>query len=473
MEQQIALTAIKDNPYQPRTIDDAEHIEKLARSIAADSLLQKPTARQMPDGSVQLAFGHSRRKAFEWLNANYKQAGLADRYNGYIYMPIDIEELTDQEIYRFAVTENVQRKDLAPTELAKSMKRYMDEFKASSKDAGELFGMSDATVRGMVRLLELPENVQTALDSGTISQGTARLFHSMQKIASPEIIEKTLKRIDREAGKSMPEAVIEREIDHLDSTVELWSDGNQNGKPRAGWRGWPLDMKRFPNDLLPRMSEQGAAKYESQLEHLNNPPACNACPFYTQIRGTHYCGLKICYERKYIAWELHLLNQASKNLNIPIYNKGEDGGYVLLVGYENSHKKIFADHHAGLRLLPRSAADRYASQWGFDGVNGDHLLVVATGQAVDKLDKTSRGRSKGGKKTEKEKAEMRMMRIYRIRRKELMWEFTAAAKSIFDGVPIKALRKLNNWRSIGIDDRIPDEWLEGKKATAETEADFE
>ena len=132
--QLIKLTRIQDNPYQPRTVDDAEHIEKLARSIAADGLLQVPSGRNhQAGGSYQLTFGHSRRKAFEWLAANWKKEKLTDRYSGYSCMPIDVQELTDEQMYRHAVTENVQRKDLAPTEVARSMKRYMDEFQANSK----------------------------------------------------------------------------------------------------------------------------------------------------------------------------------------------------------------------------------------------------------------------------------------------------------------------------------------------------
>ncbi len=50
------------------------------------------------------------------------------------------------------------------------------------------------------------------------------------------------------------------------------------------------------------------------------------------------------------------------------------------------------------------------------------------------------------------------MRFYRSHRREFMWEYTAAAQSIFAGVPMETLTKLNNWQNIGIDDRIPEEY---------------
>ena len=54
-EELIALELIEPNPYQPRTVDDPEHIEKLARSIVVDGLLQTPKARRCSDGTYQLA----------------------------------------------------------------------------------------------------------------------------------------------------------------------------------------------------------------------------------------------------------------------------------------------------------------------------------------------------------------------------------------------------------------------------------
>ena len=75
MTENFLLEVIFDNPYQPHTVDNAEHIENLARSIAADGLLQIPTARSTVVG-IQLAFGHSRRKAFEWLRMNFEPRWL-------------------------------------------------------------------------------------------------------------------------------------------------------------------------------------------------------------------------------------------------------------------------------------------------------------------------------------------------------------------------------------------------------------
>jgi len=55
-----------------------------------------------------------RRKAFEWLVKNWKKEGLADRYQGYTVMPLNVDDLSDDEMYRYAITENIQRKGSGP-----------------------------------------------------------------------------------------------------------------------------------------------------------------------------------------------------------------------------------------------------------------------------------------------------------------------------------------------------------------------
>lgn len=517
--QDIPLEKVVYNRYQPRQTMDAGELEKLAQSILQNTMLQKPTARIQSDGCYELAFGHRRFEAYKLLAA---------QDSAYSSMPLIIRELTDEQMFDLAWDENEEREDLNPIDEGIAYATWMREFDKTSKDAGMRFKTSEENIRAKIRLGNLNESVKDKVRSGEINETAARSMLQLQKIASPEVVSQTVAEIAKRKDQKTPDEIIQQVVQRLSDVVRLW-DGD--GAPRAGRDGWLLDMKNFPNKLLPLLTGHFAVQtldcfndkpaqklvlewaeylsadsigpehenfdqefhdackgqaqkrldalaeinpiYVEKLQHLINPPACNTCPFYTKIRGSHYCGMKICHTRKSIAWEAHLLEQASKNLKIPAYNKKTDGGYVLLVGYESSHKKVFTNRHAGLRLLLKSAAERYASQWGFEGVNGDNVFVVATGLAIDKLDSTGRNRSKGGKKTEKEKAEMRMMRVYRVRRKEFLWEFTAIAKSIFDGVSVDAIKKLQDWHSVSVDNAIPSEWLQGKRANAQLEADFE
>lgn len=441
----ISLDLIDSNPYQPRQVEDVEFVAEIAANIKQNGLMQVPTAR--PCGErYQLAFGHTRKAAFVM--------------NGETTMPLIIRHLSDLQMFELGVAENIKRRDLNPIEEAHAMRRYMDDFEKTSKEAGEFFGVAEETVRQKVRLLKLPEPVQAQMRAGEINENAARSLLSMQRVASQEEVVNTAKKIVAKKETHLPDEVIENTVEQLSNVVELSNDA------------WPLNMKKFPNHLLPAMTDQAAGKYESQLEHLSNPPACTSCPFYSKMHGTDYCGLKVCYERKQIAWGRHLLEKASKDLGIKIYNKEEDGGYVQLKGYENAHEKLFKSRNAGLRLISKRDIHGDSYQWGFDGVNSKYIVVVVTGQAIEKLGKSA-GSAKGGKKSEKEKAEMRMMRVYRQRRKDLLWAFTDVAKAMFANVPTAAVQKLTRWKFVGIDDRIPDEFKRGKLETVDAKADME
>ncbi len=495
MEKLVSVELIKDNPYQGRTV--YQDIELLGRSIAADGIQEKPKARWCEDG-YELKFGHRRLRAFCWLKDNYKSLELIDRYEGYTLMPLDIEELNDEEMNRGVIIENAQRADLNAIEEAKMMRDYGTRWGKNSEQVGEVFGKSGATVRGMVRLLDLHPDAQSLLSSGTISQGVARIFLSAQKILNEKTLKDLFTKI-AETSANDHEEIIETAIERSGSTVEMWGrwDSERGGKPRAGSDLWLLDMKNFPNKLLAPLSHADlnalgvqdgsshmtlATRYlkgedayvppelKAKIDHLANPPACNACPFYAVVNKAHYCGVKFCRQRKVAAFMAQKLADMSRTLKIAVYQES-DGAYLLLDEDVASHKKAFIARHADLRLVPSSAIKGYAYQ-RFEGADSSTAKIVAVGESANKLDVNSRMKTKGGKKTEREKAEMRAMRLYRARRLELTWEYTAAAQVIFEGVPLKVLQKVRGWHYVGIDDAIPEECKHSDTGTDDRQLAF-
>jgi len=524
-EQLIALDLIDDNPEQYREI--YKDIEELGRNIAIYGLNDVPPARQSGD-RFQLQSGHRRKRSFRWLRKNYKKEGLPERYSAYTVMPLNVKELTDDEMFDGLVIENAHRDDLKVTEKAWLLRRYKEVHpKATSEQIGLVFNMNGATVRGMDIFLDLPKEVQEKLDDGTITQGTARTLHSMQRVAPEAVIVATVNRIEKNKGNSLPDEVIEHDIEHLPNVMEMWDTDRRDGKPRSNWKnGWPLDMKNFPNKLLPLLTGHTAVQtldcfndkpaqklvlewaeyiaadaigpehenfdqemhdacqrqaqkrlddlaeinpvYVEQLQHLINPPACTACPFYTKIRGSHYCGMKACHTRKTNAWHASLIEQASKSLGIAMYET-TDGAFRVL-DYYSGDSSLFDKKHKGLRLLPTFKINGHHYQ-SFSGIDDDVALVVATGDALNKMSRAG-GKVTGGKMTEKEKAERRAMKIYRAHRPALFWEYTAVAKSMFDAVPLEVLNKLNRWENIMIDDRIPEAYSKGN-SSASVKGDYQ
>lgn len=470
-EQFIELSLIADNPYQPRTTDDPEHIEKLARSIAADGLLQLPKARQ--NGSVELAFGHSRRKAFEWLQANWSAQELLDRYSGYSCMPVEIVELSDEEMYRHAVAENVQRKDLNDIELAKAMAVYRDQFKKSSDEIGLLFGVTGSTVRGTIRLLDLPADVQEKVASKEITQGNARRLLTLQRVA-PEQVSHVAKELKKDVD---PDILISTALTNSGKTVEMWPSWRGANEPKAGEHLWSLrtPADAFPKEHLPDLKvgavgqlldikldgemrhkvqvyleaisqnpETALSLLDSQKEdallieriaHLLNPPACTACPLYAKIGGSHYCTFRACFNRKAQAWTKNEAEQATQQLGIALYDHKVDGAFVQMDSYVDKHRKLVESRGADLRL-------KKGSNWNnFSGVPHGYV-IVAVGTTAEKLTaakaKEEASRSSREDRDASERAWKRKQRIREansVAMNEFLWNVaTPAFQSLLEEV---------------------------------------
>jgi ParB/RepB/Spo0J family partition protein len=492
----VPLAKIQHNPYQPRMSEDPAAIREIAVNIFRNGLLQIPSARAV-NGHYELVFGHTRRAAFELLaSQGVPEAEIAPDAR-FAEMPLYVHQLDDRQMFEQALAENIKRRDLNPIETATAMRIYMTSFGANSKQAAELFGVNDATVRGKLRLLDLPEEAQSRLAEGVISEATARTLLSMQKIAPHSEVIKAVKQIEKDGGRQLPDEFIESAVDHLPDVVDMWNEDRSEGKPRAGWDNmWLLDMKNFPNDLLPELTAVDIAqvlgiednqkalalvdrllKYDDKnslaaldaiepassqkIEHLLNPPTCTACPFYTKVRGSHYCGMKICHTRKTAAWHSYLTQQASKRFGIAIYQPS-DGKYSVLDSYND--RMLFNQRSKDLRLLPAEGLGRHYQY--FDGLESDVCLVVATGEALN------RRRTGSGNKVHASSAERKQLQMYRQKRKELIWEATLSGKSALEGLSLGALKNLDNWFYLTQDDRPPATVEPDKNATPEIRAEY-
>lgn len=443
-EELVLLECITDNPYQPRTTDNDEHIINLARSIAADGLLQKPTARHTAS-SAQLAFGHSRRKAFEWLKANFAKAGLRERYNGYSEMPLIFEDLTDEDMYRQAISENVQRKDLGSIELAKSMLVYRDQFGKNSGDIGLLFGVNGTTVRGIIRLLDLPQDIQSQIATGEISQSAARSLLTISRVDKKQLTQ----AVHRLKAGAPAEDVIADAMRESEAAHQMWSSW-MDGKPRAGEGLWALETKpvNFPMKHLPQLRASDVAasmgleptasliqklqdyidaayrnpEYPSQfaetsknaddaalmerIAHLLLPPSCAPCPFHASAARQHYCGMKVCHQRKRTAWVSDEMAKISKRLGIAVYDPAVDGKAVLSLQDQDDRskaEKMVENKDSCLRLQPHK--NEYAKQKWTDS-NFVRVVLVGDKAATIKKAKAARAakeKNSGPSQEEREK----------------------------------------------------------------------
>lgn len=162
----IPLSQIETNPYQPRTKFDQESLEELAESIRVQGIIQPITVRRLSDNQYQLISGERRFQAS-------KLAGL-DR------VPAYIRTANDQQMLEMALIENIQRENLNALEIALSYQRLISECSLKQEELGDRVGKKRTTVNNYLRLLRLPPDIQAGLRDNLISMGHARAIVNVE-----------------------------------------------------------------------------------------------------------------------------------------------------------------------------------------------------------------------------------------------------------------------------------------------------
>lgn len=162
----IPISEIVPNSEQPRKNFPHSSLEDLVNSIKKHGILQPLTVTEKEDGGYELIAGERRLRASQI-------AGLAT-------VPAIVRGATEQEKLELALIENIQREDLNPIEEAFAYKRLVDEFGLKQQEIADQVGKKRPTVANMLRLLDLPEEIQKALVDGKISMGKAKALLSLK-----------------------------------------------------------------------------------------------------------------------------------------------------------------------------------------------------------------------------------------------------------------------------------------------------
>jgi len=157
---ELPVTSIKPNPFQPRREFEPVALKELADSIAASGLLQPIIVRPAGAGSYELIAGERRWRAVQTL--------------GWTKVPAVVREADDTSLLTLALIENLQRDELSPLEEARGYEHLVNDFGVSQSEVARLVGKDRVTVANSLRLLRLPAEVQSMLDSGALSGGHGR-----------------------------------------------------------------------------------------------------------------------------------------------------------------------------------------------------------------------------------------------------------------------------------------------------------
>ncbi|HET6564079.1 MAG TPA: ParB/RepB/Spo0J family partition protein [Xanthomonadales bacterium] len=186
---QLPIESIRPGRFQPRSVFDADKLEELASSIRAQGVVQPVVVREIADGQYELIAGERR-----WRAA---QLASLDK------IPAVVRDVPDESAVAMALIENIQREDLNPLEEATALRRLIDEFAMTHREAADAVGRSRAAVSNLLRLLELMQEVKDMVDGRLIEMGHARALLSLdaglQVRAAREVVQQKLSVRDTEA----------------------------------------------------------------------------------------------------------------------------------------------------------------------------------------------------------------------------------------------------------------------------------
>ena len=179
---QLPISDLISNKFQPRKIFDEEQLEELTKSINERGIIQPIVVRKSNNNISKYEIIAGERR---WLAA--QKAGLHN-------VPVVITEADDLKSLEFAIVENVQRHDLNPLEEAQGYKRLINEFNYDQEKVSKFIGKSRSYIANSLRLLTLPESVIKLVETLKLSAGHAKILVGLENASfvANKIIEKKL-----------------------------------------------------------------------------------------------------------------------------------------------------------------------------------------------------------------------------------------------------------------------------------------
>ena len=161
-QRQLPIERLRPGRFQPRRLFDETALNDLSESIRTSGVIQPLLVRPDADrpDHYEIIAGERRWRASQ-------KAQLHE-------VPVTIRNLTDAEALAIGLVENLQREDLNPIEEADGYRRLTEEFRYTQEDLAKVVGKSRSHVANTLRLLGLPGDVRTMVESGDISAGHAR-----------------------------------------------------------------------------------------------------------------------------------------------------------------------------------------------------------------------------------------------------------------------------------------------------------
>ncbi|GBG04091.1 ParB/RepB/Spo0J family partition protein [Lactobacillus rodentium] len=187
---ELTLTEIRPNPYQPRKTFDEKSLKELAESIKENGVFQPIIVRKSVNG-YEIIAGERR----------FRASKLANKTT----IPAIIRDFDEAQMMEVAVLENLQREDLTPLEEAQAYETLQKNLGLTQEEVSKRLGKSRPYIANYLRLLTLPQKTKRLLQHGELSMGQARTLLGL----------KNKDEIDALAKKVVKEGITVRQLEAL------------------------------------------------------------------------------------------------------------------------------------------------------------------------------------------------------------------------------------------------------------------
>jgi ParB family chromosome partitioning protein len=225
---ELSMGSLRPNPFQPRTRIDEAELTDLANSMEASGLLQ-PVVVRPRDGGYELIAGERRWRAAERL--------------GWSKIPAVVKEADDRTLLTLALIENLQRDDLSPIDEAAGYRRLGEEFRLGQAEIARTVGRDRSTVANLLRLLQLPADVQAMVHEKRLSAGHARALLGLTDSSRQSAL----------ATEAMEKGWSVREMEAAVTDKRTPKRPSRRGKGQAAAQSSTADVKRVEDALRKRL----------------------------------------------------------------------------------------------------------------------------------------------------------------------------------------------------------------------------
>ena len=198
----IKLTELHANPYQPRKTFDEEALNELAASIKEHGVIQPIIVKKSIKG-YEIIAGERRVKASTL-------AGLEE-------IPAIIRDFNDQEMMEIALLENLQRENLNAVEEATAYKKLQENLNLTQEELAKRLGKSRSHITNMLGILSLPTSIQTMIENKDISMAHARVLSKLENKDQQEFL----------ANKIVKDGISVHELENLTSSTKQYARKNK------------------------------------------------------------------------------------------------------------------------------------------------------------------------------------------------------------------------------------------------------